>query len=386
MTELNMTKSKMPLFVPTPSVSHLPLLDPTQNFGTQLMRVLAHALSLKRDHGSRTEAEFVSWLVNRLPVTMIDGAGNIHVDRRRLPSHRSLFTSHTDTVHHSGGHNHVRIDGHIWRADRAALGADDGAGIALMCHMIERGVSGYFIFFRGEERGGVGSSWLADNMPELLEEFDRAVAFDRAGYTDVITHQSGGRCCSNTFAEALSDQLNDQGMLYMPCDGGVYTDTAEFIRLIPECTNLSVGYKYQHGDREEQDVKYLQVLAEALVAVNWDKLPTERDPRVREMPWSHAAMVGHTSYKSFTPMAAAEMDKVDEVAEACEMWLGNVTRTDLLNLIAAHIMPEDPQMARRFINPLKLRDVDVERALEELYNGWDAETVLQDLYDSCEVI
>jgi hypothetical protein len=313
MTELTMTKSKMPMFVPTPPVNHLPLLDPTQKFNTQLMRVLAHALSLKRDHGSRTEAEFVTWLVNRLPVTMIDAAGNIHVDRRRLSSHRTLFTSHTDTVHHSGGHNHVRVDGHMWRADRAALGADDGAGIALMCHMIEHSVSGYYIFFRGEERGGVGSSWLAENMDDLLEEFDRAVAFDRAGYSDVITHQGGGRCCSNTFAEALSDQLNDRGMLYMPCDGGVYTDTAEFVKLIPECTNLSVGYKHQHGDREEQDVKYLQVLAEALVAVDWDRLPTERDPNVREMAWGYMPMASH---KDYSPLAAAEYDKVDQIGRA----------------------------------------------------------------------
>ena len=47
---------------------------------TPLMHCLYKALSMRRASGSRTEAEFVGWLCNRLPVTMIDEAGNIHID------------------------------------------------------------------------------------------------------------------------------------------------------------------------------------------------------------------------------------------------------------------------------------------------------------------
>ena len=267
---------------PAPKVDHLPMLDLATLPSTVLLQTLGKALTMRRDHESYTEAEFVGWLVNRLPVSMIDSAGNVHVNLCTEPNHRTMFTSHTDSVHSGGGVNRVRVDGDYWRADGAALGADDGAGIALMCHMIERGVPGYYVFFRGEECGGIGSSWLAETMPELLADFDRAVAFDRAGSSDVITHQGRGRCCSDKFAQALSDALNDQGQLYMPCDGGVYTDTAEFIHIIPECSNLSVGYKSQHGDREEQNIPFLIALADSLVKIDWDALPVDRDPKKRE--------------------------------------------------------------------------------------------------------
>jgi hypothetical protein len=71
----------------------------------------------------------------------------------------------------------------------------------------------------------------------------------------------------------------------MPSDAGVYTDTKEFFELVPECFNISVGYKFQHGSREQQDVAYLAKLHEVVCAVNWDALPTKRDPKSYESTW-----------------------------------------------------------------------------------------------------
>lgn len=261
----------------------LPRLDIATVPSTTLMRTLSHALTLRRDHGSATEAGFVAWLASRLPVTMIDGAGNLHVDLRTDPAHRTMFTAHTDAVHGGGGTNTVRVDGIFWRADEgAALGADDGAGVALLCHMIEAVVPGYYVFFRGEEYGGIGSKWLAEGMPGLFKTIDRAIAFDRAGYSDVITHQSGGRCCSDKFADALAAALTTEDNWYLPDSTGVYTDTAEFTKLVSECTNISVGYANQHGDREELNIRFLVKLAVQLVLIQWDSLPAERDPTVTE--------------------------------------------------------------------------------------------------------
>ena len=140
--------------------THLPLMTAMDVPSTVLMQTLWRALQVKRPAGSREEAAFVAWLVNRLPVTLIDEAGNIHVDTRTRPLSRTMFTAHTDTVHHSAGVNTIRIDRTdparvLWRADKdACLGADDGAGVALLMHMLDAGVAGYYVFFRGEEIGG----------------------------------------------------------------------------------------------------------------------------------------------------------------------------------------------------------------------------------------
>ena len=68
----------------------------------------------------------------------------------------------------------------------------------------------------------MGARYLADDCYELLSEFDRAIAVDRRDVISVITHQARGRCCSDAFAEALCDQLNERDMLMMPDDTGVY--------------------------------------------------------------------------------------------------------------------------------------------------------------------
>ena len=267
--------------------AHLPMLTSSDVPDTPLMRTLYKALRLRRSHETMTEARFVAWLCQTLPVTMIDGAGNIHVDLRTAPEHRTMFTAHTDTVHSNGGDNHIRLDSSdparvLWRADTGAcLGADDGAGIALMVHMIAAQVPGLYVFFRAEECGGLGSTYMADHFSNCLKSIDRCISFDRADQCDVITHQAGGRCCSDTFAQALADRLTTQDLTlaYFPNDGGVFTDSANLTGHIAECTNLSVGYKHQHGDGEYQDVTFLQRLADQLVLVPWDTLPTDRDPK-----------------------------------------------------------------------------------------------------------
>ena len=274
---------------------NLPNVAPKDVGGSVLMHTLHKALSVSRPDGSMEEAKFVAWMATTFNATLIDGVGNVHFDRR-TNGERSLFTAHSDTVARRDGPNIIKHDGRFWRACGDVLGADDGAGIALMAHTLSQGVSGYFILFRSEEVGGAGSKWLADNMPDLLIQFDRAIAFDRAGYYDVITHQAGVRCCSDEFADALAQQLSfeESGLMFIPSDGGVYTDTAEFTALIPECTNISVGYFQQHTTSEHQDVEYLRQLAWVLCLVDWESLPVKRDPAEKEDLWAGWAQYGVT--------------------------------------------------------------------------------------------
>ena len=377
---------------------HLPLLNLDDLPRNTFWLTLGRACTLRRDYGSQTEAAYVAWLVNRLPVTMIDGAGNIHVDTRTEPAHRSMFTSHTDSVHSSGGVNPVHVDGKFWRAGTgAALGADDGAGNAVMAYMIEMGVPGYFVFFRGEECGGIGSKWLAKNMPELFEDIDRAVAFDRAGYYDIITYQSGGRCCSDAFAEALADKLSTDTSWYTACPNGVYTDTAEFIRLIPECTNISVGYKNQHGDHEEQDVEFLWGLAKICVSVQWDNLPTVRDPKVRESLYSAYADYDYMDADWYKDYKVADgvyhgtklsepniLDDADaEIADAIEDAMTHGNKIWIMDLIADVVSPEDPGFALKNMNAGRLDPETLEMGLGMIHDGWTGDQVLQELFDFC---
>lgn len=352
--------------------SKLPALKMSDLPKNTFMRTLGQAVMLKRPHGSATEAGFVAWLCNRLPVSMIDGSGNMHVDMRTEPAHRTMFTAHTDTVHHVGGSNIVRIDGRFWRADKgSALGADDGAGVALLCHMIEANVPGYYVFFRGEECGGIGSRWLAEEMSELFDNIDRAVAFDRGGYCDVITHQSGGRCCSNEFGQALASALTTELDWYLPSDHGVYTDTAEFVNLVPECTNISVGYKNQHGDREELDVEFVQRLAQQVLKVQWDELPVMRNTQLVTSP----SYFGCFGSKDFI-LGADETKVMDAIENAL-----SGSYTELIDMIARTVYPSQPGLAYKHINHKHLDDETLEYALDMIDSGWSAPEILNDLYE-----
>ena len=109
--------------------------------------------------------------------------------------------------------------------------------------------------------------------PGVLAGIERAIAFDRRGTGDVITHQCRVRTCSMDFAQALAAQL---GLGFAPCAEGVFTDTAHYAGLIPECTNLSIGYEHAHTGMEYQDYGFLEYLLPALLRVEWAALPVAR--------------------------------------------------------------------------------------------------------------
>lgn len=195
----------------------------------------------------------------------------------------TMFSSHTDTVHHDSGPQKLTYDNvkfHLFVADTkksSCLGADDGTGIWLMLHMLENNVPGIYAFHREEECGGGGSNFGAANRKTELAHVKHCVAFDRKGYSDIITHQGGTQTCSNAFADALAKHLPG----FAACDGGSFTDSKNYRGIIPECTNLSVGYFAQHTSAEHQDVKFAVRLANLLCKVPWATLPAERVPVIQ---------------------------------------------------------------------------------------------------------
>jgi hypothetical protein len=298
-------------------------------------------LSLKRPHGGSGVAKVVQYLRRKHPQATVDACGNVHIDLRGLcekqnlgeeqheqheqqaqqeqkqqqgldhglanvvnpspqeilhkPAHKTLFVAHLDTVHRKDGVNRYRVEADKLLAKGAPLGADDGAGIAILMALLHAKVPAYYVFTQGEEVGGVGAKYLRRHYCTLLSQFDRAVAFDRRSTISVISHQGMGRCCSDAFATALSDGLNGLGMMMQPDDSGVYTDTAEWTDVIAECTNVSCGYFNEHSTDEWLDLNHFNDLVKAVVQLDWDALPVARDPNAfdpSEIDWYGSGVSG----------------------------------------------------------------------------------------------
>jgi hypothetical protein len=371
------------------------------NKQTILYKTLARALSMMRPHNSEGTRRLTDWVEERakkLPNAMIgrDGAGNLHVDTRLNSSNRTLFVAHVDTVHRKEGPNKIKQTNTHWYADGAALGADDGAGVAMLMHLMYAGVPAYYIFTQGEECGGIGATWLAKHWGDGLAKFDRAIAFDRRGIDSVITHQGRGRCCSDAFADALSDALNaDLTLMYLPDSTGVYTDTAEFIEVIPECTNISVGYYSEHSDKESLDILHFQALADRVALIDWDSLPTDRDPTVVEVMdwgrWGGYAGTSSTGVSSFAGVGEwaglhhLSDDDWDYDAHTIELQEALYdaqagSKQWLIELMCESVWPEDPEMAERLIDRNKIDEKVLAHALK-ISMTYDPDAVLAEIFD-----
>jgi hypothetical protein len=370
-----------------------------------LHKTLARALSAKRPHNTVAVSDFTEWLFNTLPAelksfTSVDGAGNLHIDNR-IAGSKTLFIAHVDTVHREVGANKIRKTKSTWYADGAALGADDGAGVALLMHMMHADIKGYYIFSQGEECGGIGAKHIATHHADLLAQFDRAIAFDRRGTDSIISHQGWGRCSSDVFCQALADELNlcDESMMYSPDDTGVYTDTAEFVDIIPECTNISVGYDHEHSQQECLNIHHYELLSQAVLRIQWDLLPTDRDPTVPEYKKTKYDTAWWTSYGVYDD-ATAHNKQVDSkyfgTWQDDDYWQTEDLLDGLydamagsfdflLEQISEAVYPEQPDLALRFLNRRLLTDELLQDAVTQA-RTYDAPTVLCTLFDAvyCE--
>lgn len=376
---------------------------------SNLIQDLEFACGLKRPHMGNGVYQLCEYITERIADSnpTIDFCGNIHVDLRTEAKHRTLFICHVDTVHKKDGENYFTYNKQWMEAPKDdPLGADDGAGVAILLNMIDNKVPAYYIFFQGEERGGIGSGWLAQNMSSLLSDFDRAIAFDRRGTTDIITHQMSGRCCSDDFAYALASALNarNDNFMYLPDDGGLYTDTAEFIDIIPECTNISVGYYNEHTAKERVDTYHLEDLGLATLEIDWDSLPVKRDPSVYESKYfEYTDPVG--SYMSQWPTYSKDPSPAGNVKPRFETedeayeYYDNVfaedkilladaledakygLKVDLLTLVAEYVMPEEPETAMKFLDRGRITDELIFECQELINTGYDENQVFEILFE-----
>ena len=239
------------------------------------LQELLTMLATMRPADSREERRFVERWVAPLG-TAIDRTGNHTL---RIGDAPVLWSCHTDTVHRRSGRQKIAVTGDKIQlapfSGASCLGADCTTGVWLMREMILARVPGLYVFHAGEEIGGIGSQYIASHRPGLLAGIEYAIAFDRARRDSVITHQAGGRCCSTEFAVSIAEQLPGN---YCLDAGGTFTDTANYMDIIPECSNISIGYEHAHSRLETQSVSHALALRKALLQIKPERFVCARDP------------------------------------------------------------------------------------------------------------
>lgn len=263
---------------------------------------LAAILAWPRPHGSPAELKFRDYLSGLIkkhtgsaPLVLTGGSLYTMIPLDRDEAATTLFSCHMDTAElaqfgvldDKGKYTaksvtydpHMGIVGLSKDSYGGCLGADDGVGIWIMLSMLEAKIPGGYIFHTGEEQGGIGARAVLTDHKALLKNFDAAIAFDRPGDYEVITHQGGSECASKKFAVALCEQLRKLGLgQFVPSERGVFTDTKVYRGVIPECTNIGVGYTNQHTKNEDLDYGHALQLRDACLKVDWHSLPIDRDP------------------------------------------------------------------------------------------------------------
>jgi hypothetical protein len=201
-----------------------------------------------------------------------DKAGNLWIDLRGARPIGTMFQAHLDDVSRAEGQTEIFWgDAKVISTDgKSILGADDGAGCAMLAHLIANAVPALYLFTQGEEIGGVGGGYAARSEYHRVQGIERCIAFDRRGTTEICGAQWRGDLASAAFVDALSDAL---GMGHVWGQGS-YTDNSEWQGVIPEIVNVSVGYQSEHTPQETLDYAYFSALRAAVAAVDWESLPT----------------------------------------------------------------------------------------------------------------
>jgi len=212
-----------------------------------------------------------------------DNHGNYFI---KIGDSKTMFCGHLDTYSREYKRvYHIIQDDIIMTDGTTTLGGDDKAGIVIMIKMIEAGIPGLYYFFRGEEgvtspTGTWGSKQALKSYKDIFKTYEKCIAFDRKGFSSIISQQMYSECCSSDFVNALSSEFKKYGLDYKDDKTGMWCDSGVFMELIPECTNISVGYTKEHTYQESQDMEHLEKLVDACIKINWESLPVKRDPKV----------------------------------------------------------------------------------------------------------
>ncbi|MEM8737260.1 MAG: M28 family peptidase [Planctomycetota bacterium] len=157
--------------------------------------------------------------------------------------HPILLVAHTDTVFDRPGrvvwHGHI---GHSAHPD-IGLGADDRAGCAALWALRNTGAS--LLIVPAEERGCIGSRYVAEHYADLLKHHCFAVQFDRRGSSDLVFYDGEPDELLNILEPAYGG--------YAEADGS-YSDVAVLCPALGIAgVNISIGFDDEHTPDETID-------------------------------------------------------------------------------------------------------------------------------------
>ena len=126
------------------------------------------------------------------------------------------------------------------------LGADDRAGIYAIVKLIQKGYRPTIIFTNQEEVGGLGAKALSMCLEDLRAKY--LIQLDRRGKDDAVFYD-----CPN---KKFKDYVCGFGFTEQT---GIYSDIS-FLCPVWDIAgvNLSVGYFYEHTEKECLNLEYLE--------------------------------------------------------------------------------------------------------------------------------
>lgn len=182
-----------------------------------------------------------------------DSFGNLFI---RNEKSKILVTAHIDTfckeikeVKHIIDDNSIRTDGYT------ILGSDNKSGVCYLLSMLDSNKNYNYLLTIKEEIGRLGSIDFLSRNEDWLKDINVCLTFDRKGTSDIVTFQSGERCCSDEIAELLIGHLKSH-QINLSKSFGSRSDTYTFRNIIPECINISSGTFNEHTTSEYLDLNY----------------------------------------------------------------------------------------------------------------------------------
>jgi len=251
-----------------------------------------------------------------VPNLQKDSIGNYFT---KIGDSKTLFTSHLDTFSKTRKKvNHIIDDGNMIKTDgTSVLGGDNKNGVLILFYLIKQGVPGTYYFFIGEESivngvGCYGSTNALKNNKDYFKQFNKAIAFDRRGKGSFVIRQAGRYCASNEFADAVINEYEKQGLEFGK-DNAYRTDSAIFMDIIPEITNISSGGLYEHTYMEATNIEYVEKIAIASSKIDWDNLPIVRE--IKDLPFE--TIGGSYTYdKELNKLSQITFNKVSKLMGA----------------------------------------------------------------------
>jgi len=185
----------------------------------------------------------------------VDEYGNLLASKTYGDGNTILLSAHLDVVASDIDPNSNIINQNgVLKREHGILGADDRAGISIIINILNELSAREFkgtlkIAFTVEEEIG---RFGAENIDkDFFSDIDFAISLDRRNSSDIVTHSSSQRYCSEEFGMMLQEFSRKRfGSNGYRCVRGGISDLTVWSAMGIESVNLSIGFYNEHTSDE----------------------------------------------------------------------------------------------------------------------------------------